>query len=49
MADENLVCSYIWNNKEWDLHRLNHGLVFKTKEEAVLRAKEILKMMEENK
>jgi hypothetical protein len=38
----------IWKDDEIDNYRYKHGLVFKTKEEAIARANEILKMLEVN-
>ena len=39
----------IWYNVEGDKHRLKHNLVFKTKEEAIDRANQILEMIMEGK
>lgn len=35
-----------WNNHNIDFHCLKHSLIFKTREEAVIRAKELLNIKE---
>ena len=38
--------NYCWFGDTEDLHRLSHNLVFKTKEEAIARSKELLAIKE---
>jgi hypothetical protein len=38
--------SYIWHDSELDSFYTNHNMVFRTKEEAIAKASEILKMLE---
>jgi hypothetical protein len=40
-----LYCDAVWNNDKINKHRLAHGFVFRTSEEAKKRAKEILAMI----
>jgi hypothetical protein len=37
----------LYYNGEYDKHRVEHKLCFRTKEDAIVRAKEILKLIEE--
>ena len=45
--EDSLCCDCEWHGEDTDYHRLNNGLVFKTKEEAVAAAEKMLTVMQE--
>lgn len=47
ISSQHLYVYAIWYGNEHELHRKSHNLIFRTKEEAIARSKEILEMIKE--